>query len=285
MISILVFAKFEPGNISKSLKSVINQINEEYEILLASPDIQTLHATREYLIGTQNINNFSYINTQGKSKKDSILLLLKKAKGDFLLVVNGGSIPQKHSVKFIFNKLKRDLQLDAVFGRTIPIQNRHSFFGYIGHILSQKENYIRQKQLVKDKLFFPMFEDFFVLKKNRATKNFDALNTLKGDISHDLFKLGYKIEYEPQATTKINYPNNLLEYIKYENNFRHLLKKFQLQGKLQRVSAKPLIYKHFNLFIFPLKNSQNPVEFFWSLCFYPMKTLAHFVNFIKTPKS
>src|SRR3989344_675165 len=87
MISIVISSFREQKTIGKCISSIINQdIKEEYELIVSSPDEETLNVVKKYQKKNKIIKIFV---DPGKGKSYALNLLLLKLKGRILIFTDG----------------------------------------------------------------------------------------------------------------------------------------------------------------------------------------------------
>jgi glycosyltransferase involved in cell wall biosynthesis len=111
--SIITVVKNDQANIEKTIKSVLSQNfnNFEYIVIDGKSNDKTQEIINKYR------KNLSYI----LSEKDNGIYFamnkgLKLANGHVLLFVNSGDLLTKNALKIIYNKFKKNKNIDFVFG-------------------------------------------------------------------------------------------------------------------------------------------------------------------------
>src|SRR3989338_1734721 len=95
MISILITAYKEPATIGKAIECFLDEKLEDYEILVAAPDDETLAVINKYAKKHHAVKSFK---DDGKGKPAALNLLLQHAKGDILILSDGDVYIEKGSV-------------------------------------------------------------------------------------------------------------------------------------------------------------------------------------------
>ena len=201
MISIIITSFKEPKTIGKAIESFLNQkIREKYEIIVCAPDKETLDVAKKY-------NNVRIFKDPGKGKPTALNLVIKKAKGDILILTDGDVYVSKNSVANLLKHF-RDKSIGAVSGKPVSLNSKGNIFGYWAYILTEGMHFQRLKRV-------DVCSGYLYAIRKKAFENIPQ-NILADDayISLSILKKGYKILYEPKSEVYIKSPSNLKDWIR-----------------------------------------------------------------------
>src|SRR3989344_7436847 len=127
MLSIIIAAYKEPYTIVKAIKSFTKQdIKEDYEILIISPDTETKYAVNSHFKDNPKVKN---IQDPGKGKPNALNIAFKVAKGDILILTDGDVYVSENSINELAKNFK-DPKVGAVTGRPISINDKNTKLGF-----------------------------------------------------------------------------------------------------------------------------------------------------------
>lgn len=211
MISILLTAYKEPKTIGKAINAFTTQLkNQDYELLVAAPDIETKNVVEKFAIKNKKIK---YVQDPGKGKPTALNILFKKAKGDLLVLSDGDVYVSNNSLKHLIEPFKNK-EIGAVSGRPISNSSRNNMLGYWSHLLTDVGAHMTRIKRAKRGDFIVCSGYLYAIRKGlikeipRDVLSDDAI------ISHQVFSKGYKIAYASKALVYVNYPLNFKDWIK-----------------------------------------------------------------------
>lgn len=291
MISILLTAWKEVTTISKAIQCIVDSkysgIQEDFELLLAAPDLETQNVAFETIKSLGISHKFQFIEDPCKGKPIALNMLFEIAKGDILVLTDGDVYFDKNAVFELISEINKLENIGGVSGRPVPINYKNnSIFDYWAHLQADAVHNMRQDALKKD-VFFPMsgyimaIRNINKIKKEKILKLPDNLLLDDAYISYFLVNLGYKISYAPNARAFVKYPTNFDDFVKQK--LRSLigfeqLKKYKIIPKQHNARS---FLKELKYFKFPITYSKNIKEFFWSLLFYPVRLYLWIKNNFK----
>ena len=249
----------------KAIESILkNNLAEKYEILVVAPDDETLNAAKIYSKRNRNIR---LIRDLGKGKPAALNMVLKKAKGNILVLTDGDVYLGKNSINYLLDYFKTKT-VGAVCGRAISLNKRNSMLGYWSHLLTDAAHTERLKRY-REKKFLVCTGYLYAVRKvfNKVPEK-----SLADDawISHKIWEYGYDIVYEPKAKVYVKYPPSFKDWIKQkrssaggahqiEKDFKHNPKMRNLWTEMIYGPAKALSY------------ARSPKELLWSLLLFPSR--------------
>ena len=215
MISIIITSFNEPKTIGRAIDSFVNQdISEEYELIVAAPDKETHEIVKNYqkknnaLKGTSKIKLFV---DPGKGKSYALNLLLKKIKGEIIILSDGDVWVSENSVNEIFKKFK-DKGVGCVSGKVVSMEERNSFLGYSSYSLCNAAHKLRSKRAKQGN--FLECSGYLWAFRNNVVKKF-PLDVGEDTIVPIMFYLrDYKIKYAKNAEVYVCFPNKLKDFLK-----------------------------------------------------------------------
>lgn len=208
-LSIVITAFKEPKTIGKAIQSFIEQdIGVSYELIGVAPDEETSDIIKEY---GRKYKQIKYLKDPGKGKPHALNLVLKKVKGEIIILTDGDVHVQDGTVEKLVKHFE-DEKVGAVSGHPVPISPRNKKFGYWAHLLTAMIHNKRLKATKQGK--FISCSGYLYAIRGGLVKEI-PWDTLSDDawISHLIFNQGYKTKYEPGAEVYIKYPDNFKDWI------------------------------------------------------------------------
>ncbi len=268
MISIIITSFKEPRTIGRAIEAFQNQkgVKEQFEIIVAAPDEETLNVARKYAKKDKKIKIFK---DPGKGKMLALHLLFGKLKGDILVLSDGDVSVSENSVLEILKKFE-DKKVGCVSGRPVSIDSKNNIFGYWSHLLCDAGAHeARLKRYRKGE--YLECSGYLWAFRNNIIKKFPM------DVPEDaaiplLFReKGYKISYASNAKVYVSYPKNLRDFIdqKKRTTKAHVqMSNYYNFNKLPKTkSFKNELFESYRAFLYP----RNFKEFFWTLFLFPVK--------------
>jgi len=268
MISIIITSYKEPGTIARAVEAVAEQNLPEHEIMVVSPDIETL--TEAGKLRTK-YKNLRLIQDAGKGKPAALNLAVSKAKGDILVLTDGDVYVGKDSIKSLVKPFKDEI-IGAVSGNPISLNPVSNKYGYWAYVLTSTANEIRKDSFLEDRNFFCSGYLFAIRKKLFPILPSELLAE-DGYISLKVYEKGYKIAYSPESKVFVKYPTNFSDWIKQKKRSAGGYNQIkQMLGKELR-SFKTESFGAFKLF----KYVSNLKEFFWLISLFSARLYLWFV--------
>ncbi len=236
MISVIITAYKEPRTIGKAIEQVLNNnIKQNYEILVSAPDEETLEVAGKYARKNKKIR---LIQDKGKGKPAALNNLLKKARGDILVLTDGDVYMSDKAIQPLLEKLK-DPKVGAASGHPIPLNSRKTKLGYWSHLLTEMVHLWRKKaKFISCSGYLYAIRKKLLQKMPEDTLSDDAYN------SHIVKNKGYKIEYSEKSYVYIKYPDNFSDWIKQKkrsaggyNQIRYIFKEKNIDRSFTKESA------------------------------------------------
>lgn len=266
MISILITSYKEPETIGKAIEAFNNQnIKREYEILVASPDIETGNVVMRYAVKYPHIK---WIQDQRKGKPAALNLLLKEAKGNILILSDGDVYVSENSVNQL-TKHFEEPKVGIVSGRPVSISPRDTMLGYWSHLLTDEAAHQTRLDRINQGKFIVCSGYLFAIKKKFQYIPEDALSE-DAIMSHLMWQKGYKTAYEPEAKVFVKYPAHFNDWIlqkKRSAGGYQQIKKYFKNPPRMRSFSREIIFGWYK----PFKYAKNVKEFIWSLALFPAR--------------
>jgi len=261
MISIVITSFREPKTISRAIESIITQnIDSNYELIVAAPDDETLEAAKKY--------NVKLFRDPGKGKNYALNLLLKKIKGEIIILTDGDVYLSEKSIQEILNVFKNK-KVGAVSGHPVSLESRTKIFGYWSYLLCEAAHNLRSKRHKNNQ--FLECSGYLWAFRNNIIKKFPL------DVGEDtivpimLYLKNYKIKYASNAKVYVKYPLNLHEFIKQKRRTAGAHDNISKYVSLKRIPRMKTLLNEirggFNLFFY----SENFREVFWTLFLFPIR--------------
>jgi glycosyltransferase involved in cell wall biosynthesis len=217
--SIITVAKNEEKNIEKTIKSVTQQsfTNYEYLIVDGKSSDQTITKIRKFK---------KKINILISEEDDGIYYAMNKgikfANGEVIVFINSGDLFTKNALEIVYNKFKKNKQIDCVFGTVLRHYTQKS-------ILKSGFNL---KKLIYNFDFATAHSTGFFLKKKlyNLLNNFNTKYKCSAD--YDIYyKTFLKLKINANSTSKkqlvgIVAPGGFSSKISF---FKHLKEEIQIR--------------------------------------------------------
>jgi cellulose synthase/poly-beta-1,6-N-acetylglucosamine synthase-like glycosyltransferase len=255
MISIIITSYKEPKTIGKAIQSILdNNLKEKYEILVTAPDDETLNAAKVY---SKKNKRVKLVKDAGNGKPAALNLVVKKAKGDILVLTDGDVYVGENSLNKLLDLFKKS-KIGAVSGNPISIDSKDKMLGYWSYVLTNIASERRIKAVESGKRIF-CSGYLFAIRKKLFPNLPEELLSEDGYISHNVYEKGYNLDYAKDSFVYIKYPTTFKDWIIQKkrsaggyNQIRELLKVEIRSFKTESSGA-------FSLF----KYVHNLKELFW----------------------
>jgi cellulose synthase/poly-beta-1,6-N-acetylglucosamine synthase-like glycosyltransferase len=209
MISILLTSYKEPNTIGRAIDAFLNQnVNDEYEILVAAPDEETGNVVMQYSAKDPRVR---WVKDERKGKPAALNLLFKEAKGNIFVLSDGDVYVSEDSVNLLTRHFK-DPRIGAVCGRPISTSPRQTKFGYWSHLLTDVGGHATRVEKSQLDEFIACSGYLFAIRKVFDSVPEDALSE-DAVMSCMIWQKGLTIAYEPEAKVFVKYPNNFRDWI------------------------------------------------------------------------
>jgi len=259
-VTVIITSAHEPQTINRAVKAVLDQdFLEILEILVVSPDRQTLNAAKE---SAKNSQKVKLIQDQGLGKPAALNLAFEKAKGEILVLTDGDVYIEKEALKNLLAAFE-DHKVGGVCGRPIPLNPRDNIFGFWAHFLTDSAHKIRE-QKSKNCQFIELSGYLLAIRK-KLVKPIPT-ETLADDLylSRLVAKNGFKTAYAPKAKVFVKYPTNISDW--FAQKQRSAFEYWQKKDRSERTMRSPL--QEFLWGIKFLGYPKNLFEIFWLLILF-----------------
>lgn len=209
MISIVITAFKEPRTIGRAIDAAASSKVGKNEIIVAAPDKETLDAAMKL---KKKYPQLRTIQDRGKGKPAALNLVVKKAKGEILILTDGDVYVSKGAFENML-KIMEDKNIGAVSGNPVSIDARNNRLGYWAYVLSSVANDVRKSALKNGKRFF-CSGYLFAIRKKLFPKLPEELLSEDGYISQNVYDKGFQIGYSEQSRVFIKYPSTFEDWIK-----------------------------------------------------------------------
>ena len=267
MISVIITAFNEP-NVNEAIDSVLNQnIDEDYELIVAAPDKQTEDLVKRY---REEHKQVKYFKDPGKGKSFALNLLFKEVKGDILILTDGDLILDKDSISEIL-KVFEDENVGCVSGRPISTNPKDNMLGYWSHLLYDAGAHRIRKEKSENGQFLECTGYLFAFRNNGIVKDIPMDVAEDSIIPYYFWKNGYKVKYAEDAKVYVQNPDNLKDFIKQ--------RKRAGAGSHSKLKLHEPDFPKMKSFINEIKKGsvwalsypKSIKEFVWTLCLFPTR--------------
>lgn len=276
MISIVITAYKEPKTIGKAIQSIISQnIKDNYELIISSPDYPTINIAKNYKSNNKNIKIFQ---DPGKGKTEALNLLIPNLKGEIIILTDGDVFVDNNSINKII-KAFQDKSVGCVTGRPLSLNNRKNLYGYWSHLLCNAAHNLRLKRNQKNQ--FLECSGYLWAFRNNIIRKIPKDTAEDSIVPCIFYTKKYKIKYIPDAKVYVKFPNNLYDFIDQK---KRTAKAHETLGKYINIkniprmkSLKNEILGSFQVFKYP----RNLLEFIYTLLLFPLRFYIWVLVFYK----
>lgn len=210
MISIIITSYKEAATVGRSIQAFLNQnIKEKYELIVTAPDEETLNVARQYAKKSSKVRIFK---DPGKGKPAALNLVVKKAKGNILILSDGDVYVGSNSINLILEKFK-DPKVGIVSGRPVSVNSRYTMLGFWSHLLTDTADKLRKQRIKNNEMI--VCSGYLYAFRKKLFKQIPE-NALSEDavLSHTISDQRFKTAYSPASLVYVKYPDNFNDWIK-----------------------------------------------------------------------
>jgi len=254
MISIIITAYREEKTIGKAIEAVLSQKLKDFEIIVSAPDEETLEVARKYARKNKRIK---ILKDAGKGKPAALNMIVKKAKGDILVLTDGDVYVGKDSISKLISVLD-DKKMGAVTGCPVSVNSRANRMGYWAYMLTAIADEIREKAGKNgDRIFCSGY--LFAIRKSLFPHLPEELLSEDGYVSQKVYEKGFKIGYREDSKVYVKYPDNFSDWIKQKKRSAGGYNQIK---KMTSVSLRSFSWESSGAFMF-FKYPSNFLEWIW----------------------
>jgi cellulose synthase/poly-beta-1,6-N-acetylglucosamine synthase-like glycosyltransferase len=255
MISIIITAFKEP-KIGKAIESFLNQkIKEKYELIVSAPDKETQEVVKKY-------KKIKLFNDPGKGKAYALNLVLKKVKGDIIILTDGDVYVSENSINEILKKFENS-KIGCVAGRPVPMEDKTTKYGYWANILFDSAHRLRKK-LAKEGKFFQS-SGYLCAIKNGIIKEIPLDTADDAIIPHLIFNSGYDIAYAEKALVFVKNVDNWKDWISQKIRCARAHENLDKYVDIKKSPRTKTFFNESRGIFYILSYPKNTKEFFWTL--------------------
>lgn len=283
----IIIAGYQEENvIGRSIKALVTSAQKaglDFQIIQVSPDEPTLSAGNQVATELGIIGRYKQIVDPLKGKAYALNQALEVSTGELIVMSDGDVFVDQEALKYLLEPFQ-DQDVGGATGRPLPTDTKTTFMGYLANLLTTVAHVKRTKvftesvgsYLMGENAYFPLSGYLLAFRNNDLRYAPGYIDDTY--ISIQIFEKGKKLAYCPKAKVFVTYPKNLTDYFKQrrrniEGN-RELHKKFSTSVDDQRTLRKELEF-----ILFPLMYAQSPKQYIWSLCLYPIRSIAWVLAF------
>ena len=254
MISIIITAYREEKTIGKAIEAVLSQKLKDFEIIVSAPDEETLEVARKYARKNKRIK---ILKDKGKGKPAALNMIVKKAKGDILVLTDGDVYVGKDSISKLISVLD-DKKIGAVTGCPVSVNSRANRMGYWAYMLTAIADEIRNKSMKNGSSIF-CSGYLFAIRKSLFPHLPEELLSEDGYVSQKVYEKGFKIGYREDSKVYVKYPDNFSDWIKQKKRSAGGYNQIK---KMTSVSLRSFSWESSGAFMF-FKYPSNFLEWIW----------------------
>jgi cellulose synthase/poly-beta-1,6-N-acetylglucosamine synthase-like glycosyltransferase len=263
MISILITAYKEANSIGKAIERFLGEDLEEFEIIVAAPDKETLDVVKKY---SEKDKRIIGVEDEGAGKPAALNLLFSKAKGKILVLSDGDVYIEKGAVRKLVAHFK-DEKVGAVSSRPVSVDDRKTMLGYWSHLLTNAGAHITRLDRVREGKFIVCSGYLFAMRNIVKKVPEDALAD-DAVISYMVWNKDYKIEYESEAIVYVKYPTTfsdwMLQKIRSAGGYTQLHKYFGNNFPVMRSFGREVVFGWYKA----LRYATTVKELYWTIILF-----------------
>jgi cellulose synthase/poly-beta-1,6-N-acetylglucosamine synthase-like glycosyltransferase len=276
MISVILTSYKEPRTIGRAIESILSQnILEPHELIVAAPDEPTLNVARKYASKNKQIKIFK---DPGKGKTNALNLLLKKVKGEIIVLSDGDVYVGENSFLPLIEAFK-DKKVGCVTGRPSSLNNRKNLFGFWSHILCYAAHRLRLSRHKKNE-FLECSGYLWAFRKG-VIKKIPEETAEDSIVPIIFYQKGYEVAYVPESKVFIKFPSNLSDFVDQKKRTAKAHETFGRYVDMKNISRmKSLKNEIFGCYKI-LKYPKNLLEFLWLALLFPIRLYIWSLVFYK----
>jgi cellulose synthase/poly-beta-1,6-N-acetylglucosamine synthase-like glycosyltransferase len=258
--SVIITAFNEDKTVGKAIENIVKpniELWARMQLIIIAPDVETIRAAQIELEKYNGYKNFLVIKDKGNGKPAALNLAYTKTIGEIIFFTDGDMYINENSIKLILPYFDKK-EIGGVSGHPISQDSRKIQFGYYSHLFCEAAHIkrLKDKQTPMSGYLYAIrnIKDLFPIPEEVRAE--DAY------ISKKLLKMGYVLNYEPNALAYVKFPKNSIDWYKQ--------KRRSLGGNIQIKNNRSII-EDISMIIYPLKYGTTIQEKKWSLILYPIR--------------
>lgn len=216
--SVIITTANEPELAKACMYSIFSSIlyqsyrTYDFEVLVVAPDKET-----ERVATTIQGGLVRYIKDKGKGKIAALNLALKKANGEILIFTDGDCIIR--NIGALFDAFD-DSIVGLATGRVVSKDMPNNFWGFAHDFLLGGAHYIRKRRdfVEATGYLFGFRRELFLNNMHHENKKCN-ITKFPDNVAEDswasaeIYSLGYKTKYVPEATVAVKGPTNMKDWL------------------------------------------------------------------------
>ncbi len=209
MLSIIITAFQESRTIGRAIEAFLPQLPVEAEILVVSPDPETILVIDEYAARYPMVR---HVADPQRGKPTALNVGLQTAQGDIVVFSDGDVAIAEDALSHLLAPFS-DPQVGAVSSHPLSVSPRDTVLGYWSHLLTNGIHQIRQ---IRDQegAFIVCSGYLFALRRALIDHVPEDALAEDGVISHLIARQGYRVRYAPEAHVYVKYPTTYRDWLR-----------------------------------------------------------------------
>jgi cellulose synthase/poly-beta-1,6-N-acetylglucosamine synthase-like glycosyltransferase len=208
-LSILVTAFREPETIGPAIEAFLAQIPEGTEILVVSPDPETISVVDDYAARHAAVR---HVADPQRGKPTALNAGLRQTQGEVVVLSDGDVLVAEDALKPLLAPFE-DPEVGAVSGRPVSVNSHDTMMGYWSHLLTEGAHRMRLARDEDGRFLFCSGYLFAVRRELIGEVPADALAE-DAVISHRVAAQGRRIVYAPEARVFVKYPTTYRDWLR-----------------------------------------------------------------------
>ncbi|HDQ72832.1 MAG TPA: glycosyltransferase [Chloroflexi bacterium] len=209
MLSIIITAFRESETVGRAIEAFLPQLPAEAEILVVSPDPETILVVDEYAARYPLVR---HVADPQRGKPTALNVGLQVAQGDIVVFSDGDVTVAEDALAHLLAPFD-DPQTGAVSSHPLSISPRDTVLGYWSHLLTSGIHQIRQIRDLEG-AFIVCSGYLFAIRRALIEHVPEDALAEDGVISHLIAQQGYRIRYAPEAHVLVKYPTTYRDWLR-----------------------------------------------------------------------
>jgi len=277
-LSVIITAFREPDTVGPAIEAFLPQLPAESEILVVSPDPQTIAVVDQYAARYPVVR---HVADPQRGKPTAVNVGLEAAEGDVVVLSDGDVAVAEDAVAPLLAPFD-DPKVGAVSGHPVSLNPRDTVLGYWSHLLT---NGIHRMRLARDRATRRGEARFllcsgYLFAFRPALVDCVPADALAEDavISHRIAQQGARIRYAPNARVFVRYPTTYSDWLRQKiRSAGGYAQKYVRQSPFRMRSA----WLEATSAWMALQYARTPREFFWTLLLFAARLHVWLLVLIK----
>jgi cellulose synthase/poly-beta-1,6-N-acetylglucosamine synthase-like glycosyltransferase len=213
-LSVIITAFREPDTVGRAIEAFLPQLPAESEILVVSPDPQTMAVIDQYAARYPVVR---HVADPQRGKPTAVNVGLEAAEGDIVVLSDGDVVIAEDALMPLIAPFE-DPQVGGVSGHPVSLNPRDRVLGYWSHLLTDgihRMRLARDRDTQRGEARFLLCSGYLFAFRHTLVDRVPA-DALAEDavISHHIAQQGARIRYAPDARVFVRYPTTYSDWLR-----------------------------------------------------------------------